>query len=239
LLALAGLAVAIAVFRIGIDTHRVWNAKDPVLDYTTSSLLLVAILAVLLLRVGPLLRVKWGSVEAEFTDLMSTVQNNTELSSKDLIAKLEELRVLVSQVTTAGSGPALVEKRIIPPPDPPGLKRSQRYGDDPWKGRFGGKASNGEYTLSASFKEKASGFVGVVLTVATSNGDKPDRTVEYFLHPTLSHERTKVRMIEGKARLSLIVWGGFTVGVWIPDDQVELELDLAELPHAPPAIREK
>jgi hypothetical protein len=34
-------------------------------------------------------------------------------------------------------------------------------------------------------------------------------------------------------------WGGFTVGVWIPSETVELELDLAREPDAPRIIRER
>jgi hypothetical protein len=38
--------------------------------------------------------------------------------------------------------------------------------------------------------------------------------------------------------LRLRAFGGFTVGVWIPSQQVQLELDLAELSDAPRVIKE-
>jgi len=42
---------------------------------------------------------------------------------------------------------------------------------------------------------------------------------------------------DGHAELKVTAWGGFTVGLWLPIQQVELELDLAEVPGAPQNIR--
>ncbi|WP_352564245.1 pYEATS domain-containing protein [Mesorhizobium australicum] len=48
----------------------------------------------------------------------------------------------------------------------------------------------------------------------------------FVMHPTFSPRIMKVAFRENRARLRIQAWGGFTVGVWIPTSDVELECDL-------------
>ena len=46
------------------------------------------------------------------------------------------------------------------------------------------------------------------------------------------------KFVGNTARFSILAYGGFTVGAWIPSRQLQLELDLSEPPGAPQVIRE-
>ena len=41
-----------------------------------------------------------------------------------------------------------------------------------------------------------------------------------------------------EASITVKAWGGFTVGAWLPEQQIELECDLALLPDSPMIVRE-
>ncbi|MGP2516569.1 pYEATS domain-containing protein [Yersinia sp. 2545 StPb PI] len=41
------------------------------------------------------------------------------------------------------------------------------------------------------------------------------------------------------AQLRIQAWGGFTVGIWIPKANVELECDLSQLERAPSIIKSR
>lgn len=123
----------------------------------------------------------------------------------------------------------------------PGLKLPATVPDDPHKGRFGGAAARDGYTLLAAFEEGPGGYwADIHLTVraaeflAASYSD----VVEFFLHPTFSPNRIKASFRGREASLTVRASGGFTVGVWLPDHDVELESDLALLPGAPRVVRE-
>jgi hypothetical protein len=61
----------------------------------------------------------------------------------------------------------------------------------------------------------------------------------FVLHPTFSPPMLKVAFRGSRARLRIQAWGGFTVGVWLPSSNVELECDLSVLPDAPAIIRDR
>lgn len=123
---------------------------------------------------------------------------------------------------------------------PPALRRAVTCPDDPNKGRFGARATRKGFTLSASFDEVTSEWVRLTLTVAAGPraGATEGLSAEFFLHDTFRPHRYVEAFIDGRAQLEITTWGGFTAGVWIADQRIELELDLAEIPGAPPVIRE-
>lgn len=111
---------------------------------------------------------------------------------------------------------------------------------DPNKDRFGGEASRNGFRLDAAFEQTGNrNWVDVTLTI------EADHTARiglgdfawFVLHPTFSAPSLKVTFRGNRARLRLRAWGGFTVGVWIPSAETELELDLAEMANAPHIIR--
>ena len=118
----------------------------------------------------------------------------------------------------------------------PALSRAIIVPDDPQFGRFGGQAHRDGFTLSARFENlKSTMWTNIELAVT---GAAPDRTpVQFFLHDSFQPSMEEVRFSNGTARLDVTAWGGFTVGVWLPYEGVELELNLAAVAGAPEMIR--
>lgn len=122
----------------------------------------------------------------------------------------------------------------------PALGRPAGPADDPNKGRFGGLADREGFQLTSAFEPtESSEWFTVVLTLEAK------RTVKvglgdfawFVLHPTFLPSLLKVVFRGRRAQLRLKVWGGFTVGVWLPKFGLELECDLALLEGAPHNIR--
>ena len=127
-----------------------------------------------------------------------------------------------------------------PKPDPPALRRPiVRFGD-PQKGRFGGQSKAGGFALTASFADTSDPKWVKIILLVTAEPESPQTAseAEFFLHETFRRQRIKVPFSRGRAQFQLRAFGGFTVGVWIASHQVELELDLAELPDAPTIVKE-
>jgi hypothetical protein len=123
----------------------------------------------------------------------------------------------------------------------PAEDRSVIVRDDPNKGRFGGRAVDGGFALSAQFEPASSkNWVSVTLVVEAdeSNIVGASCVARFCLHPTFSPHWITATFRGRRASVTLKAWGGFTVGVWLPAQGIELELDLATLPDAPPIIRD-
>lgn len=118
----------------------------------------------------------------------------------------------------------------------PGLLLPIPFPDDPQKGRFGGSATAGGYAARAQFAStRSSDWTRIELAVEgpARDGDP----VEFHLHDSFHPQVETKRFAKGRAKLAVTAWGGFTLGVWLPAAGVELELDLAAVPGAPPPIR--
>jgi len=126
------------------------------------------------------------------------------------------------------------------PRDPPGLGLPINEADDPHKGRFGGNSSARGFTLAAKFAAgEDAKLVPITLSVsAEGEFESYEEIVEFFLHPTFRPDRLRAAFEGRKAEVQIVAWGGFTVGVWLPQRGIELELDLAKVPGAPRAVRE-
>lgn len=145
-------------------------------------------------------------------------------------------RIDGSGAVFASAGPTTTRSPAVP-----ALTRPVTVPDDANKGRFGGQAAIGNYTLSATFTETAGApwvdihlMVSAQLTLPPSYSD----VVELFLHPTFRPSRIKVAFRGHEAAVTVRAVGGFTVGAWLPERRIELECDLALLPDAPRIIRE-
>lgn len=122
----------------------------------------------------------------------------------------------------------------------PAFARDPGPDDDPNKGRFGGKSDQGGFRLSASFEEtKSPNWVAINLIVEADPSIKIGlgAFAWFVLHPTFSPAAIKVTFRGNRACLRIKAWGGFTVGVWIPNPGVELELDLAQIEDAPKIVK--
>jgi hypothetical protein len=148
-----------------------------------------------------------------------------------------ELEGVATQAPATGG----VFESLSGPWDPPALRLPVLQFDDPQKGRFGGQAEAGGFLLSASFSSTGGqNWVWINLVVTAKPGVvlDNDAIAEFFLHDTFRPPRLSLKFANRVAALRLRAFGGFTVGVWIPSQQVQLELDLAELSDAPRVIKE-
>jgi hypothetical protein len=120
----------------------------------------------------------------------------------------------------------------------PGISRRIVHSDDLQKGRFGGRHESGGFVVSADFERTSSkNWVRVILRVTGPGRDSEE--VQFHLHNSFKPPLQVGKFRSGSAKLTVTVWGGFTLGVWIPRPGVELELDLAELDEAPRIVKER
>ncbi len=222
----------IGILVVGISILLLWlpmMAGDRIrFDDAIASTLAIGIGLLLLAEVGPLIKsLKAGGVEIEFLDTVTGKFNVLEarLAALEMGARhpertVEEVHALRRARPTALSKPVTVP-------------------DDPHKGRFGGKAERAGFTLSAIFRNVTKNFVEVVLTVKAPRGVDLENAdcVEFYLHDTFDPDVVPAMFTGGVAELSLITYGGFTVGAWIGCSKIELELDLAKVRGAPLIIR--
>lgn len=120
----------------------------------------------------------------------------------------------------------------------PAMQRAIRLKDDLQKGRFGGKSSRKGFSVEAEFKETASknwSKIELLVTGPARHGEE----VQFYLHDSFKPPMITRKFNRATAKLSVTIWGGFTLGVWIPGQGIELELDLAKLNNAPPIVRER
>jgi len=110
-------------------------------------------------------------------------------------------------------------------------------GTDPNAGKFGRKssASGRELTAMLAPIETSKGKrMRVTLRVQSTDPTKPlVDPVTFFLHPTFRLPEVRVIPRYGKATLSVIAWGAFTVGAKVDNGRTSLELNLADVPDAP------
>lgn len=116
--------------------------------------------------------------------------------------------------------------------------------DDPWQGRFGGRAEvDGVQLLAGVLPLPGSQFFELDLEVRASTPDRAaaltGATVVYFLHPTFGERPRSVSFgADGRAPLQLYAYGAFTVGALL-EDGTTLELNLATIPDAPDLFRSR
>jgi hypothetical protein len=184
----------------------------------------------LISEVGPsLASIKAGDIEATFV----STAGDKFLKLEERVAKLELHATATSPLekTAAASGQSV---------DPPAFQRPKTVSDDQWKGRFGGKARVGDFRLRSEFRHASARFVEIVMIVDHLGSDSIPQgtTAQFYLHETFDTAMVPAQFAEGTASVSVIAYGGFTVGVWLPLQQIELELDLSQVTGAPRIVRE-
>ncbi|WP_372784650.1 pYEATS domain-containing protein [Phenylobacterium sp.] len=123
--------------------------------------------------------------------------------------------------------------------DPPALRRRVRHRDDLNKGRFGGKSEVDGFHLAVSFDDIRGRWVYMTLSITAPEGSTEsyvDRAI-FFLHNSFDADRLTAVFRNDCASVSIVSYGGFTVGAWLPSRLIELELDLARVPGAPKRIQ--
>jgi hypothetical protein len=111
--------------------------------------------------------------------------------------------------------------------------------EDPHKGQWGGLATRNDRELRAEVRAVSDEWFDVRLEVVSTSTPPLAGTVTFHLHPTFVPPVREIEAVDGKASLKLGAWGAFTVGALADGGRTRLELDLAELPDAPPRFKER
>jgi hypothetical protein len=112
---------------------------------------------------------------------------------------------------------------------------------DPQKGQWGGKKIRDGWTVAAKLIDTDTDWYKVEIAVSASQGQRKKLTgnVTFHLHDSFAKPVRKEPARGGKATLRFWTYGAFTVGVLIERDGTMLEIDLAEMPAAPSAFRDR
>ncbi len=166
------------------------------------------------------------SINSSDPNLLTKIQNaetnngsrNKILSFSDFTSRLEKAK----QKMESG----LLAQKTLP--------ENQK---DPNKNQWGGKSENNNRKITASVSAlDDSDLFKVVLTVVSTSLDNlmnDGDVVLFSLHNTFNDPYKIVLVKNGIAKLELISYGAFTVGVICEDGVTELEYDLSTLQNAP------
>lgn len=117
--------------------------------------------------------------------------------------------------------------------------RQPRDPADPQKGRWGQSPEANGRRLSAKVESVDKDWYRIKLMVKSSPGHAQLKgQVHFHLHDSFKEPIRTVSVRNGKATLSLVAFGAFTVGVEADGGKTRLELDLSELADAPKGFRE-
>lgn len=144
--------------------------------------------------------------------------------------------------TTTSAGdvkprPPALASLVAPPSVPTAAVETDP--DDPQRGRWGGLSIRDQFLLSASVAPRASArtaqrsWFDVTIEVHAPQDGRPLTEAVFHLHPTFHPSIVRAPFRDGVARHTLVSYGAFTVGAVIPERDVRLELNLAQLPGAP------
>lgn len=119
------------------------------------------------------------------------------------------------------------------PPAPP---------NDPQKHQWGGKPERDHRKLDAVVTPDPGDpdWFDIRLEVTSTDLSRPlTGMVRFHVHDSFPQTTYAVKVRDGRAVLELGAYGAFTVGAEVLSDGTRLELDLADLPHAPPVFRSR
>lgn len=123
----------------------------------------------------------------------------------------------------------------------PKLKRGNKPDNDPQKNQWGGLDTRNGRRLSARVETVDEDWFKVVLRVDAVSGAPPiSGLVRFHLHDTFGESAVPVTPVGGVAEIERFAYGAFTVGAEVENElDTYLELDLAQLPNAPPRFKER
>lgn len=115
--------------------------------------------------------------------------------------------------------------------------------NDPQKGKWGGKSLSNNRTINAIVTPVAYNSELFKVTIDVKSTDPILfpllGKVKFHLHPSFRNSTTEVDVIQEVARLNLLAWGAFTIGVECDNSLTKLELDLATIESAPVLFRSR
>jgi hypothetical protein len=122
------------------------------------------------------------------------------------------------------------------------VTHGKHVANDPQKHQWGGLAARDGWDLCAKVKEtkRSDEWFSIEVKVVPTGNKQLSQPVELHLHDSFPNPVQLAKLTkEGIARDHLWSYGGFTIGALVLQDGTRLELDLAELPDAPPLFRSR
>lgn len=190
-----------------------------------------------------LLQVKYG-INAIFYQRASRANPHANL--KRVVAHLAQTPAIDHEPVEAAHRTRLPRKKAAPRSTPPSIAqieqrlRRRSSEPDPCKGVFGGKSRNAGYEITSKvYRSSDPYWYQIFLHVRSTRRSSPLRgTLRMYLHPTFPEPVLKLKATGRAVSRKLWAWGAFTVGVYLEEQKVTLELDLAET-DAPAAFRSR
>jgi hypothetical protein len=140
-------------------------------------------------------------------------------------------------------GNRLLRQEGIEPPQVQRTMAAIRHVDDPQKGRWGGRSEANGRRLTAKVTPAPGTPAWFLVHLEVTSLDPVNQpltgNVIFHLHPTFDPPDRTVAAVDNKAVLDIYAYGAFTVGAEADNGSTRLELDLAELPDAPPEFRSR
>jgi hypothetical protein len=218
--------IALALVTCAAGLHRVFDNKKNEEKSVDQIALMFFLASGALLLLRDVKAMSFGEYKLEFDRRYDELQAKVENAQSLALAGGGSPH---PQAAAAASAPGM----FSPGPEP----------DDPWKGVFGGHSVNGTRELSADVSPMdANGNCKVQLRVCSTNPQRHplQGSVQFFLHNTFANDRPVIAVSPGGvAELTLLAWGGFTVGAVADGGRTLLELDLAALETAPALFRSR
>jgi hypothetical protein len=237
---IVSLAHILSMFQIG-GINIIADKSDGALKY-----LGFAVLALVIIRAGALLKAKFAGIELEFASSIADHANHQEANIQQMKTEIIDLKRRFAQFQGAdftavdaskeGIGPQSGDEHQMPELGPVTVINDKN------KGRFGSSPNRNGFRLGADFRFRNydDPLITVVLRVFRDDNEPMNRAVRFFVHETFgTRKEIAVSPSEGKISIELLVYGGFTVGAWVVGTDTLLELDLAEQQNAPSVIRNK
>lgn len=223
-----GIVILILFFMFALPVHDIFALRGEAYQDSLAASLAFGIGLLLLAEIAPIVQTfKAGGFEI-------TLVNN---KFSELETRLAELELKLARAE-ASAAPGTIPTELAASKKAPALERRVQRRNDQWKDRFGGASESGGFKLAADFGKPSNGVVQIFLKVTAPNQSEDFDCVEFYLHQTFDPDVLPAVFHRGEARLTLLARGGFTVGAWIPCQEVELELDLSELSYAPRIVKE-
>lgn len=161
------------------------------------------------------------------------VQRQLKTVEKDNELKEQDIKAVISTFSSSADD---VKQRIS-------VERlDDDLDNDPQKGMWGGLIESNGRKITAIVRETVINidwFSVSLEVVSTDASRKLTGDVIFHLHPTFPRSVITVEAIKGVAKLELVAYGAFTVGVECDGGDTKLELDLSTVESAPALFKER
>ena len=222
----------IAILSLSLGVSNMFGLIKITADESTKFLLVVAVASgALLIFRDRLTKIVLPGFTAELSTKLSDVKKSVQTVA-EATEELKSRQTELAAPQMAALAPLASTMDVIPdgPIEDPKDKN---------KGRFGKEAARNNLRLSATVQpsDVRPGWFRIDLVVTGIKRPLVDQ-VAFHLHETFRPSVQPVSPVHNEARLTVLAWGAFTVGVVADHGKTLLELDLAADPTFPKSFRE-